>query len=114
VSIFQWLTLALSVVNICVIPVIGYLIRQALGRNSDRMERLEARMEQAEADIKATVSEEEWIRESMRLRSDVTEMGKTLARIEGKTDSTLMVATAINRVASAMEHGKGAEGLNAA
>lgn len=73
-------------------------------RAEQRAEDLERRMASAESEIKTKVADEEWLRESMRLRNDVQRMGETLARIEGKTDSTLMVASAINRVASAMEN----------
>lgn len=65
---------------------------------------LDRRIAGAESDIKTKVNDEEWLRESMRLRNDVQRMGETLARIEGKTDSTLMVASAINRVATAIEN----------
>lgn len=71
---------------------------------------LERRVEAAEAGLDKKVSDEEWIRESMRLRNDVADMGKTLARIEGKTDSTLMLATSVNRVAVAIEKNQEATG----
>lgn len=107
---FQWASLILSAVNIVVLPLAGWLIRNAFGRYTDKLERLEARMEAAEASIERKVSDEEWIRESMRLRNDVSDMGKTLARIEGKTDSTLMLASSVNRVAVAIEKNQEAAG----
>lgn len=64
---------------------------------------LERRLTTAESKIDEKVSDEEWIRESMKLRNDVQQMGLVLARIEGKTDSTLLVASGVNRLAEAVE-----------
>lgn len=70
---------------------------------------LERRMTNTENDVKEKVSDEEWIRESMKLRNDVQQMGIVLARIEGKTDSTLLVASGVNRLAEAVEKMAGDE-----
>lgn len=70
---------------------------EALRTRSDRI------FEALREDLDTKVSDEEWIRESMKLRNDVQDLGRTLARIEGKTDSTLMVATGVNRLAAAIE-----------
>lgn len=104
---FQWVTLAMSVLNLIVIPIVGWLLKQTLARYTDQISRLEVRMESAEKDLRSKVSDEEWIRESMKLRNDVSDMSRTLARIEGKTDSTLLVATGINRLANAIENTQG-------
>ncbi len=64
---------------------------------------LERRVSLTENEVKHKVSDEEWIRESMKLRNDVQQMGIVLARIEGKTDSTLLVASGVNRLAESVE-----------
>ena len=111
-SAFQWTSIILSALNALVWPIVGWLLKNVFGRYTDKLERLEARMELAEAAIDKKVSDEEWIRESMRLRNDVQRMGETLARIEGKTDSTLMLATSVNRVATAIEKNQEAAGAS--
>lgn len=107
---YQWASLVLTAINIIVLPLFGWLMKNAMARYTDKIERLEARMEKVEADIETKVGEEEWIRESMELRGDVKVMGQTLARIEGKTDSTLMLAGSVNRVAAAIEKNQEAAG----
>lgn len=94
---------AVALANCVIVPIVGWLLRNSLGRFTDRLERVERQVIDHEEKIDAKVSDEEWLRESMRLRNDVQRMGETLARIEGKTDSTLMLATSVNRVAAALE-----------
>ncbi|MFH1417276.1 MAG: hypothetical protein ABII12_03200 [Planctomycetota bacterium] len=88
------------------IMIVSAWIKAAIGRISDRQVRVERRLDYVEADLRAKVGDEEWIRESMRLRNSVEKQGETLARIEGKADATLQVATSVSRLAAAIEKAK--------
>lgn len=122
----NWTTIA-NLVSPALIGIIGWLTKNAFGRVTDSVAAVQRevdafkaqmngdirkandRIDAADGKIDSKVSDEEWIRESMRLRNDVQRMGETLARIEGKTDSTLQLAVAVNRVASAIEGDKESE-----
>ena len=105
-TVYHIVSLGLSALNIIVWPIAAWMIRNAFGRYTDKIERLEIGLEKAESNIEKKVGDEEWIREMTRLRNEVKEIGQSIARIEGKTDSTLMLATGLNRVAAAIENRK--------
>lgn len=109
-------TLALQLANVLVVPIVGWFMRNALGRYTDRLEAVEKQQAQMHAEqvelreqVATKVSEEEWLREIMRLRNQVDRHGETLAKIDGKMDSTLQVALAVNRLASAVEQNQEAQ-----
>jgi len=106
VEFSQWISIAqiiLTSVLGVITTLLGAWVRAVMGRTTDRFERLEKRMEIAEVSANHAVQDEEWIRESMRMRDRLDKLGDTMARIEGKTDATLSVAMAVTRLAQAIE-----------
>lgn len=92
-----------ALANCVIVPVAGWLLKNAMGRFTDRLERAEARIEKTEQAIETKVSDEEWLREVMRLRNQVEKMSDKLATLDGKLDSTLQVAMAVNRLADSVD-----------
>lgn len=94
----------------------GGWIRSVVGRirdgqkvQNDQQKVLEQRIVGVEEEVKRKVGDEEWIRESMRLRNSVEKQGETLARIEGKTDATFQVAAAVSQLADTIKKTQGTQ-----
>lgn len=104
--------------------VIGYIVRQSMGRMNDRMERMERDSAADRATIEAvrraaidaassahagldelrddTVRREDYIREAARNRQVQERLVEGLARVEGKLDIGVRVAQGIERLGDQM------------
>jgi hypothetical protein len=96
------------------IAVLGWFFKQALGRVTDRIDRLESRAAQAEREIQATrenaVSRESHIRESSRVRTTLETLLQGLARVEGKMDIGNRIATSMESIAQDKRDKAGTDG----
>jgi len=85
------------------IGLIGWLLRNSLGRITDRIVRIEARVAKTEDALAVTVKDEEWIRESMRLRNSVKEISNLLYKMDGKSEAILQIAQSMTQMGTAVE-----------
>lgn len=101
-----------------VLGVIGFLIRNSIGRYGDRIARVETdvaanhaqhiatfeAMDKQLRDIaKGKADRDEFIRESARTRLSLEKLSEGIATINGKLDSGVHIAAGINRLADAWE-----------
>ena len=95
------------------IIVIGAWVRTAIGRVTDRIERLEERTAQNETDIAVVrnqdlvslrdkaVTREDWIRESSRVSKRLDRLIEGQAELRGKTDLATALAQCIKNMGDA-------------
>lgn len=96
------------------IALVGWLLKNAIGRVTDRFDNalgrtndrvaiVEERVTKAEDALTETVSAEDWVRESMRLRDEVRDISRMLHRMDGKTDVSLQIAQAMTKMGKSVE-----------
>ncbi|MCB9852779.1 MAG: hypothetical protein H6819_06760 [Phycisphaerales bacterium] len=101
-----------------VLGVIGWLLKNSIGRFGDRITRVESDVVAKHAEMAARhdalnqrvmeldeskANKEDHIRETARTRQSLEKVSETVARIDGKLDSGMHIAAGINRLADAME-----------
>lgn len=82
---------------------IGWLLKNSLGRITDRIGRIEERVTKTEDALDVTVNDEDWIRESMRLRNAVRDIGNLLHRMDGKSEAILQIAQSMTQMGNSVE-----------
>lgn len=102
-----------NIVTPIVVGVVGWLVRQSMGRITDRIEALERKRDALELEVielrrvshaevdaarEASVSRIDWIRESSRMRLTLERLVEGQARLEGRMDMGTRIATAIERL----------------
>lgn len=97
-------------INSIVVPVVGWLVKQSMGRMTDRLERLESRTTGLEKDMDNRVTREDFIRETARTRNTLEKLVEGQARLEGKLDTGVRIAAAVERLTGEIgkdnEHGE--------
>lgn len=86
---------------------IGWLLRNSLGRVTDRIRRLEARTAETEERLQACASREDFIREMSRTRNALEKLMEGQARVEGKLDAGTRIASAIEALRDQKGQGDG-------
>lgn len=97
----EWANIATPIV----VAIFGGLIRQSIGRITDRLERLERRADQSDernkeirSELERRVQREDFIRESSRTRNTLERLLDGQARLEGRLDVGVRIAAAVERV----------------
>lgn len=101
-----------------VLTILGWLIKNSIGRFGDRIKRVETDLISRTAEMAAShealvrrvaelnenkADREDFIRESARTRQSLERLSEGVAKINGKLDSGIHIAAGINRLADAME-----------
>lgn len=94
---------AVALLQIVIVPIVGALLKNSIGRITDRIDRLEARTQRNEDSLEKKVQREDFIRENARFRLTLEKLTEGQARIEGKIDTGNRIAAAIERLADGTE-----------
>lgn len=112
---------ALQVANLAspiLLGGIGWFLRQAMGRVTDKIESHDEQLDRLEQDMRShrtaldsdirnlrdtTVRREDWIRESTRTNLKLDRLLETLARLEGKVDVGAPLAVALRDLRDHMQ-----------
>ncbi len=92
-----------AIAQLFIVPAVGWLLKNSIGRITDRIDRLEVRTQKAEDGLEKKVQREDFIRENARFRLTLEKLTEGQARIEGKIDSGYRIAAAIERLADDKE-----------
>jgi len=107
----EGLRVAQIIVGIGVVAI-GAWVKTAIGRITDRMERLESRADASDVAVAATrasitnvqnagVKREDWIRDSARFRQTMERLVEGQSRLEGRLDIGTRLVSSIERLAAA-------------
>lgn len=110
---FDQLIKVAQLVTPVLMAVLVALAKQAFGRMNDRVDHTNLRIDgvhetlrRQDEDIeelkRGKVGEEEWLRETMRLRDGQEKQMQMLSEVNGKLDASLTIGHSIDRLANAI------------
>lgn len=101
---FEQLMKVANLASPFLLAAIGWLLKNALGRVTDRIERVEARTGANEAQISAvretSVKREDWLRENTRTIQKLDKLCEGQARIEASVNVGAAVGEAVRELAT--------------
>lgn len=108
---FDHVLRAANILTPVVVAGVGWLIKNAIGRVTDRVERLEVRQRDTEFALDAMreqkVSREDWVRETTRTTQKLDRLCEGQARIEATMNVAVAVSEAIKELAGVIRAEQG-------